>query len=322
MPGERDAALDAIATRAEAAFAREAGAPPPLTLRGGSAVDGDDVPEPYDAARDAPTDAYLERFAGWAMPYLDATSWKHYLPHLMRYAAARPEDPGMVVGATVRSLRPPDREPPRLAALAPEQEAVVVAFLEQLALRGAEPGSPGEEAARALEEWWLPGGSLRPRPDAREAARAAPVAWRAAVLRRSMLELPDSLVAWGEREILTESRRVASWRGHLCGDAVALVVVQVRPLAAATFRDTVEGLVRWMGAPRVPAHAVRVPGARRAERLEGIVHPVSPAEPERAVAIAAEDAEERHTLVVRAWPRDDVARAVERIVASWRLGGA
>jgi hypothetical protein len=322
VPGARDAALDAIAARAEAAFAREAGAPPPLTLRGGDAVDGHDLAEPYDPALDAPTEAYLERFARWAMPYLDATSWKHYLPRLMRYAAAHPDDPGMVVEATVRSLRPPDREPPRLATLASGQEAVVVAFLEHLVLRGAGSGGSGEEAARALEEWWHPGATHRLPPATREAARATPVAWRAVVLRRSALELPASLVAWGEREIPTERRRMASWRGHLCGDAGVLVVVQARPLGAATFRDTVEGLARWMGEPRVAPHAVRVPGARRAERLEGIVHPVSPAEPERAVAVAAEDAEERHTLVVRAWPRDDVTREVERLVASWRLGGA
>lgn len=321
MSGTRDAAMDAIVARAEAAFAREAGAPPPLTLRGASAVDGYDPPEPYDAALDAPSDAYVERHAFWAMPYLDATSWKHYLPRLLRYAAARPDDPAMVVEALVRSLRPPDREPPRLATLAPEQEAVVVAFLERLALADDAGEGTAGDAARALEEWWLPGAALRPDPAARATARAAPVDWHPAVLRRSALELPATMAFWGETEIPEESRRMASWRGHLCGDAVAQVIVQARPVAAAPFADIVRGLARWMGEPVVPAHDVRIAGARRAARLEGIVHPVSPAEPERVVAVVAEDAAERHALVVRAWPRDDVTRAVERIVASWRLGG-
>src|SRR6476469_31819 len=110
--------------RARSAFRDDLAAPPPLTLRGANAVDGYDEPDPYDEVLDAPTDEYLERFTFWAMPYLDARSWRHYLPRLIEYALAHPDDPHMVVEATVRSLRPPDRVPGRLTTLSPDQGLV------------------------------------------------------------------------------------------------------------------------------------------------------------------------------------------------------
>ena len=53
---------------------------------------------------------------------LDARSWRHYLPRLIEYAFAHPDDPAMAVEATVRSLRPPDRMPARLTTLSASQE--------------------------------------------------------------------------------------------------------------------------------------------------------------------------------------------------------
>jgi len=119
---------------AREAFREELAQRPALTLRGANAVDSYERPEPFDAALDEPTDDYLERHTFWAMPYLDARSWRHYLPRIIEYALAHPNDPAMVVEATVRSLRPPDRVPARLATLSGEQEAVVRRFLEHLAL--------------------------------------------------------------------------------------------------------------------------------------------------------------------------------------------
>ena len=142
------------------AFRDELAEHPALTLRGANAVDGYDEPEPFDPSLDEPTDEYLERFTFWAMPYLDARSWRHYLSRLIEYALAHPDDPAMVVEATVRSLRPPDRAPARLTTLFATQEAVVVAFLEHVALADDEDG-PAEDARAALEEWWLPGAPLR-----------------------------------------------------------------------------------------------------------------------------------------------------------------
>src|SRR5262245_14117703 len=106
-----------ITARAFDAFRADASVPPPLTLRGANAVDSYDLPMPFDAATDEPTDAYLEGFAFWGIGYLDARSWRHYLPRLIDYAFRRTDDPAMVTEALVRSMRPPDRYPPRLGAL-------------------------------------------------------------------------------------------------------------------------------------------------------------------------------------------------------------
>ena len=65
------------------AFRDDLAQQPALTLRGANAVDGYDHPEPFDPALDEPTDEYLERFTFWAMPYLDARSWRHYLPRFI-----------------------------------------------------------------------------------------------------------------------------------------------------------------------------------------------------------------------------------------------
>src|SRR6476661_8146570 len=95
-----------IGTRAFEVFRADATAPPPLTLRGANAVDSYDQPAPFDPSADEPTDAYLE-----------ACSWRHYLPRLIDYSLRCPSDPAMVTEALVRSLRPPDRYPPRLGTL-------------------------------------------------------------------------------------------------------------------------------------------------------------------------------------------------------------
>jgi len=58
------------------AFRADAETAPPLTLRGGNSVDSYDEAEPFDPARDEPTDAYIEGFAFWGLGYLDAQSWR------------------------------------------------------------------------------------------------------------------------------------------------------------------------------------------------------------------------------------------------------
>lgn len=98
-------------SRAFEVFRADVGSPPPLTLRGGNAVDSYSQPGPFDPVQDEPTDAYFEGFAFWGLGYLDARSWRHYLPRLIDYAFRRPNDPAMVSEALMRSLRPPDRYP-------------------------------------------------------------------------------------------------------------------------------------------------------------------------------------------------------------------
>lgn len=53
-------ARDEIVRRAFETFRADAEAVPPLTLRGGNAVDGYHEAAPFDPARDEPTDAYIE----------------------------------------------------------------------------------------------------------------------------------------------------------------------------------------------------------------------------------------------------------------------
>lgn len=152
-----------ITSRAYQVFRADVAASPPMTLRGGDAVDSYWSAPPYDTAIDQPTDAYLERYAYWALNFLDAASWRHYLPRLIDYALHNlaSQAPGtMAIDGLLWSLRPPDREPPRLASLTPEQETVVVAFLEQLAF--ADDSLYQEDAMQVLEEWWLPGARYRP----------------------------------------------------------------------------------------------------------------------------------------------------------------
>ena len=65
-----------------------------------------------------------------------------------------------VTDALLSSLRPPDREPPRLASLSPEQEVLVTRFLDILAF--SEESAHQELACQLLEEWWAPGALYRP----------------------------------------------------------------------------------------------------------------------------------------------------------------
>lgn len=311
---------ETLVGRAVAAFRRDLETAPPLTLRGANAVDGYDRAEPFAPAEDEPSDAYLEGYAFWGLPYLDAQSWRHYLPGLLEYTLRRPDDPAMVAEAFVRSLRPPDRYPPRLASLSADQEAVVRAFLEQVARRERD-GALAGEARQALAEWWGP--EPRSRPTAAEiaAARAAPMAWRAVDRDGYRLELPEALVSGGARDIPEESRRVEVWGGTLCGDAHTTVAVNVSPLAARSLREAIEfrsPLFRQAVTPR----EVQVPLAREARRLDGLTHGDSPAEPQVMTLVFAAGGSNLHLLSIHAWPRDDVARAVERIVASFALTGS
>ena len=298
-------------------FRRDADTPPPLTLRGGSAVDSYDVAEPFDPALDKPTDEYLEGFASFGVIYLDAQSWRHYLPRLIDYAFRRPADPATVTEALLRTLRPPDRYPPRLATLTGEQEEVVRAFLEELAL-GAAPEELGEEARQALDEWWLPNARHRPTPEELAAAHAAPATYHTVGAGRHRLSIPTSLAGGGLHHIASESRTAEVWGGAMCGDVPTMVAVNWTPLGDEPLDQLVRrraaGL-RDVGEPR----AVRVPGAREARRLDGWTHGDSPAEPQPITMLFAVVGRELATLTVRTWPRDDVAAAVERIVGSFEI---
>ena len=157
------AARDTIRKRAFDAFKVDVETVPPITLRGGDALDSYDEPPPFDTAIDEPTDSYLERFAFNGLNFLDPVSWRHYLPHLIDYALRHVASnaPGtMAVDGLLWALRPPDRDPPRLASLTPEQEEVVVALLDQLAF--SDDSVYHADARQVMEEWWIPGALYRP----------------------------------------------------------------------------------------------------------------------------------------------------------------
>jgi hypothetical protein len=142
-----------------AAFALEAKATPSVTLRAGNALDDYRQPLPFEYAADSISDSYLESYP-WGIGYLDAASWRHYLPYLIEYAIRHKDIGNLVVDGLLNSLRPPDREPPRLASLSPNQEALVARFLEVLAF--GEPSPHQESACQVLEEWWVPNALYRP----------------------------------------------------------------------------------------------------------------------------------------------------------------
>ena len=298
------------------AFRADAEPVPPLTLRGGNSVDSYDEAEPFDPARDEPTDAYIEGFAFWGLGYLDAQSWRHYVPRLISYAFRRPDDPAMAVEALIRSLRPPDRYPPRLRTLTAEQEAVVVAFLETLAL-GDGTSHLRDDAQQALEEWWLPGARHRPRPEDVAALRSARVTYHVVERARYRLVLPAAFTSSGARHIAEESRTVEVWRGTLCGDVPTTVAVNLTPLAGRHLQQIMERAAAGLRAASVELRPFR--GATRSERLDGLTRGDSPTEPERIKIVAAVIGKEVALLTVRSWPRDDVEAAMERIVSTFEI---
>jgi len=159
MPREKIRAE--IGRRAREAFQADAMSAPRMTLRGGYAEDSYDFAPPADLVLDALTDAYLETYTFWGLAYLDPASWRHYLPYLIDYAFRHMDDPKMAVEGLLHNLRPPDREPPRLASLTAKQESVIVAFLEEVAF--SEDSANRDFAQQVLEEWWLPDALYRKR---------------------------------------------------------------------------------------------------------------------------------------------------------------
>ena len=155
---------DAIVRQAYEAFRIDVERTPSITLRGGNAIDSYGTPPPYDPEVDTITDDYLTTYTFWGLGYLDAASWRHYLPHLIAYTFQHITSLNtMAPEGLLYALRPPDREPPRLATLTAKQEAVIVAFLEELAFSD-DTRLYHEDAMQILDEWWLPNAHYRTRP--------------------------------------------------------------------------------------------------------------------------------------------------------------
>ena len=305
---------DSIVTRAFKVFRADRAAPPPLSLRGGNAVDSYDLPMPFDPAEDEPTDAYFEGFAFWGLGYLDARSWRHYLPRLIDYAFRHPDDPSMVTEALVRSLRPPDRVSARLPTLTPEQEAVIVELLKMIAVDERRHGAR-EDAIAALEEWWLPGARQRTAamsPDAIEATSFAEVGGGA-----YRLTLPSTLTGGGIHRVPEEQRTIETWGGMLRPDVYADVFVNAHSLVHRSWRTVLRQVERWL-VPRA-RRWIEVAGAQKALRLQGTTYRYSPAEPERTTVVLALARDQIVSLTVRAVERADVQAELDRIIESFRI---
>jgi len=305
-----------IVERAFAAFASDAAVPPPLSLRGGYDIDSYKRAQPFDPATDRPTAEYIEQRAFWGLGYLDAQSWRHYLPGLIQYSLLSPDDPHMVTETLVRSLRPPDRYPPRLRSLTVEQAGVVAGFLMHLT-RNHPSEDLRKEAQQARDEWWGPDPHSRPSDAEVEALRRAPMTYRDAGSELYRLRLPDTLAGSGVREIPEESRRVETWGGYVCGDAHSVIAINVMPLDSRPLARAIPILSAHFRT--VESRDVEVPGASRARRLDGLTHGDSPAEPHSLTILVAEAPPHLVTLTCRSWPREDLAREIERIVSSFAI---
>ena len=218
----------------------------------------------------------------------------------------------------MRGLRPPDRYPPRLAALDDTQEAVVREFLEHLAIDHLVPGVE-EDAQQALEEWWLPNPRSRPGAEAIAAMRAEPATYKEVGDGGYRLMVPSTFPSSGLRDIPQESRRIETWGGTLCGDVHTVVAINVKPLAFRSFNDTIDELRKRLLDPATPARRVQVRAARHAVRFDGLEHGDSPAEPRQLAALVAEAHGELFILTVHSWPRPDVQRETERILSSFHV---
>ena len=156
------AQLKALTGAAFAAFEADVAATPAMSLRAGNALDNGAKSSPNDRQLAAPDDSYLEQYF-WGLPHLDAASWRHVLPFLLAYALRHFEHPSNVVDALLNSLRPPDRTPPRLGSLSPEQERIVSQVLDVLCYS---PESAYHDlACQTAEEWWEPNATYRPPPN-------------------------------------------------------------------------------------------------------------------------------------------------------------
>src|SRR5215467_14457960 len=140
-----------LGARFRDAFASDQAAVPSMTLRQGDAIDSYAEP-PLRDETDVVTDGYLQKYC-WGLNHLDASSWRHYLPALADLAERRIGDNCNAIDALINSLRPPDRDPPRLASLTPSQEVAVRELLELLAF--SEESVWQAQACQALEEWWV-----------------------------------------------------------------------------------------------------------------------------------------------------------------------
>jgi hypothetical protein len=124
--------------------------------------------------------------------------------------------------------------------------------------------------------------------------------------RRTVSFAIRSLAALVTREEADDSRRQNS--------------VNVTPVDGRSLAESVRGRTTLFRQARSPRSIV-VPGSPRAERLDGLTQLSNPAEPQTLTMVFAIARDERVTLSIRSWPRDDLGREVERILGSFEIIG-
>ena len=148
-----------LAEEVFAAFSQDLAITPLITLRGGNSIDDYCTSAVFDPVLDNISDLYIETYC-WGISYLDPSSWRHYLPSLIEYALRTLRTGSHATSILLDSLRPPDRNPPRLASLKSQQEQALVAAIEVIAFTNGSVYS--DDACQVLEEWWLPHARYRP----------------------------------------------------------------------------------------------------------------------------------------------------------------
>ena len=127
-------------------------APPPISLRAGNALDDYAEPPPFDPEADAPTDAYIEAYYH-GIHFLDAPSWRHYLPVLLEYVLSHEGGGGPnVVETLLFAIAPGDPSYPVFPVLDGAQIAAVEGGLR--ALHGVLGAEYAEEIEAALCREW------------------------------------------------------------------------------------------------------------------------------------------------------------------------
>jgi hypothetical protein len=126
-----------------------------LSLRQGDEIDSHETPAPDVIPvnwRDVPENE-LETYH-WGFTYLDAESWRFYLPAFLTYSVRYlSRGKSLVVAACLSNLRPPDKVPSRFSTLSVCQRRTVVTVLEFLAFDSESDFTT--DACQVLEEYWM-----------------------------------------------------------------------------------------------------------------------------------------------------------------------
>jgi hypothetical protein len=97
-----------------------------------------------------------------------------------------------------------------------------------------------------------------------------------------------------------------------------MVAVNVTPLEFRSLTESVRAR-STLFRDSVSARPVPVRGCQHAQRMDGMTHGDSPAEPEALTLLFATAGLELVTLSIRTWTRDDVLREVERIIERFAI---